>query len=190
MHSALGLATHFVPASKWETLHARLREPNADQHLDGMLAELHQKEPPKEPAIPWELINKHFGKESLAAVIDSLAADSSPLAQSTLESLRKLSPTALHVWLPHRVITASLLLAAVLVGNQTSSIGMHRSCFHSCSVAASCRSRSASSWSSECRSHSWCVLDDILDVILAYPDCRIARDACTMMNITAQRRVC
>ena len=102
MHSALGLATHFVPASKWETLHARLREPNADQHLDGMLAELHQKEPPKEPAIPWELINKHFGKESLAAVIDSLAADSSPLAQSTLESLRKLSPTALHVWFPHR----------------------------------------------------------------------------------------
>jgi enoyl-CoA hydratase len=90
-----GLATHYVPSSALASLRADLEkgedvedvlDPYAQQPEGKGFLETHH-----------EFIESHFKKASLKEIFESLAEDSSPFAQNTLNTLKTKSPTSLAV---------------------------------------------------------------------------------------------
>ncbi|MNR82781.1 Carnitinyl-CoA dehydratase [compost metagenome] len=72
-----------------------------------------------------KLIDRHFAHDQVAAIVASLAGDTDPFAQKTLEILRKRSPLMIHVSLEQIRRSAKLELADCLRLERT----MVRRCF-------------------------------------------------------------
>lgn len=90
-----GLATHFLPSSAMSSFKEDLRQ---GKPLEDAFAGYCQD--PQEKGFlehHSDMIQTHFNKSSLKAIIESLAEDLSPFAQNTYNTLMSKSPTSLAV---------------------------------------------------------------------------------------------
>lgn len=92
---AAGIATHFVSSSKVEALKEALLARGVSA-----LDEFHES--PAEPSGLTQLrlqVDRTFGFNSVEEILDALKQENSEWARSTLETLRRVSPTSLKVTL-------------------------------------------------------------------------------------------
>lgn len=87
-----GVATHYVPSARLDELRQAL---SAATDVDAVLAAFHQDPGPAPLAEKRAVIDACFGKDSLAAIRDALAAHPDPWAAQALKTLDTKSPTAL-----------------------------------------------------------------------------------------------
>ena len=87
----IGLATHFVPSEQLAALEADLaQDPSA---VDDLLTR--HGGAAGTPTLPRHAIRRLFGGDSLRAVLDALAAEGGPWAQTTRDALAAAAPTSL-----------------------------------------------------------------------------------------------
>lgn len=97
-----GLATHYVPSSKLDTVEALLASADwsagtAHAVVDHILDGIAQDPGPAELALHARVIDRCFGQPSVEAVLQALDADGSDFARETAAVLRKRSPTSMKV---------------------------------------------------------------------------------------------
>lgn len=90
-----GLATHYVPSSSLPSLKADLEN---GMEVESVLPR-YEKVPEDQGFLEThhEVIKTHFNKASLEEIFKSLAADPSPFAQNSLNTLKAKSPTSLAI---------------------------------------------------------------------------------------------
>ncbi len=88
----MGFADVFLPEDSWEAAKAALTASGDIATLDTFVAQ-----PPEAGLTPEaeEIINRHFGGESLGDVLNSLASDDTETAQGALKALRRNSPISM-----------------------------------------------------------------------------------------------
>jgi enoyl-CoA hydratase len=89
-----GIATHYVPASRFGELAEALWR--ADD-VDECRGELCRRSRPRPLSQRQADIDRHFGRDSVEAILASLDADASEWAHKTAATLRSKSPTSLKV---------------------------------------------------------------------------------------------
>lgn len=98
-----GIGTHYIPSTRHAAVldslvEARLwREPQ--ETVTAILDSYRENPGPSALATLRPQIDRHFGRESVPAILDSLAGDDSEWAARTLAGLRTKSPLSLHVTL-------------------------------------------------------------------------------------------
>ncbi|MCH2095092.1 MAG: 3-hydroxyisobutyrate dehydrogenase [Rhodobacteraceae bacterium] len=88
----MGFADAFVPEDSWEAAKAALIASGDIAMLDTFVAR-----PPEAGLTPEaeEVINRHFGGESLGDILNSLSSDDTETAQGALKALRRNSPISM-----------------------------------------------------------------------------------------------
>jgi enoyl-CoA hydratase len=89
-----GVATHFVPHSKWEALVQRLSGGTAP---DAALAGLAEAVPSAFLAEHRAVIDRCFGKDSVEAILSALDAEHTDWSRDTARTIRTKSPTSLKL---------------------------------------------------------------------------------------------
>jgi enoyl-CoA hydratase len=105
--SALGLATHYLPADALAEAKARIAVEDVER-IDGILGTLSATSPPPrilENILP---INRHFASDHFEDILASLQDDSSDWAVKELATLRSKSPQTCKVALRQLAISATL----------------------------------------------------------------------------------
>ena len=114
--SASGIATHFVPAEQWAEFEKNLLyNGNADE-IDSLINHYHSEQTLDQSQINWNFIESHFGHSSLMEIIQSLKADPSELAQTTLMTLLGHSPSSLRVFISFNDLIYNEHLKSLLIG--------------------------------------------------------------------------
>lgn len=113
------LADVFVPRTELPALLAMLNSVKGNQYrqaIEDFAAPFKSQIDPANSLLAKQraLIDRHFAHDDVAAIIASLAADSDPFAQKTLEIMRKRSPLMIHVSLEQIRRSAKLELADCL----------------------------------------------------------------------------
>ena len=94
---ALGIAQHFVPHGRLPELEAALEKAVTHDDVTRVIAGFAESAGEAVITAQRADIDRHFGKDSVEAIIDSLAADGRPWATELLGQLRKYSPLAMKV---------------------------------------------------------------------------------------------
>ncbi|GAB5507938.1 MAG: enoyl-CoA hydratase/isomerase family protein [Rhizobiaceae bacterium] len=92
LHS--GFATHAVKAEALEELVRKLAD---GDDIDATLAGFAETPEPETPAAHWEAVDRHFGKASLAEVMQSLGAADGEFETGLAATIAKRSPTSVKV---------------------------------------------------------------------------------------------
>lgn len=92
-----GVATHYVSQDKMEELEAALLALDGSSGVEAVLEKFHESSTPDKITPMMDDISRHFSKESVQAILESLNNDGSEWAQKQVKTMSRMSPMSLAV---------------------------------------------------------------------------------------------